>query len=350
MSDSKMLERVRALLAKAADPSIEQAESDAFRQKADELMTKHTIDQWMVDQAETGRHAAVMPEKRMVDFSWYRGNPFRSNLWWLLQTVARHCRCRAVSRTADYTNLKIGVYGLPNDLDWFDQLFTSLMLQMMQKVDPQPSKDLTLNENLAMMREAGMQWEPAINRIIKLGETSDFYIDPDDTFEKVYKPWVHGYRRWCRNTGHPQSYVNQQTYRTHFADGFADGITSRLREIRLATQSAYDSDHEAGGMALAVRSIEDIIQEMIWDEFPDMRPHPADCQCEVCHIRKCRDPNCKRTACVAARKPVKASRARTARMPKIDWAAREAGVAAGRAANIENAPSRRVGNKKELGS
>jgi hypothetical protein len=345
---AKMLERVRALMAKAADPSIESAEADLFRQKADELMTTYAIDSWMVEQAQAGRDARPEPEKRMMDFQWWRTNPFRDQLWWMFDTVARHCRCKSVTRKAVYRpDYVMPVFGLPSDLDWFDLLFTSLMVQMIQQVDPQPRPELTLMENLAMMREAGMPWKVAIERIIQFGDMADVDVDPDATFDDVYKPWVHEYRRWCRATGHPQSYVNQQTFRRNFAEGFADGINDRLYRIRRETEQHYDADHEAGGMALAVRDIGQVIQEEVYKEYPDLKPHPPECECDDCHTRKCRDENCVRPRCVAKRKPIKL-RAASQAGPKIDWAARNAGRAAAEKADISSNPARGIGRDKGL--
>lgn len=351
MSDrtAKMMEKVRALLAKAASTTFPE-EADAFRAKADALMTEYAIDQWQIDQLEAGRTARPAPVRRDFDFSWWgSNNPFADQLWDLFLETARHCRCQAVARKwgRNEANVRImPVFGIPSDLDWFDVLFTSLMLQMLQKVDPEPKASMTLNENLALFRDAGVPWDQAIAKIIPLGKVADKSWEPSETtFDKVYKPWVHGYRRWCRETGHPQSYVNQRTFRKHFADGFTDEVNNRLRVMRRASEQAYDEGHSAGSMALAVRDMKEVILEAVYVEFPDLRPHPADCECDACHTTKCRDPKCSRPRCVARRKPV---RYRSVAQPKIDYAAREAGRAAGAKANISNNPGERIGNRRSL--
>src|SRR4051812_14624254 len=195
MKTSKMLERVRALMAKAASTTFPE-EADAFRSKANKLMTEYAIEQWQVEQLEAGRGTRPVPEKRLMDFDWWRHNPFRSQLWLMFDAVAKHCRCMVVTSKADYRDMMIPVFGIRSDLDWFDMLFTSLMIQMVQKVDPQPRADMTLNENLAVMREAGMPWPEAIGRIIKLGETEDYTIGEGTTLDEVYNPGAHGYGGW----------------------------------------------------------------------------------------------------------------------------------------------------------
>lgn len=331
-----MLERVRALLAKAASTNYP-AEADAFRAKADQIMTAHAIEQWMVDQAESARGDRPVPLRRDFNFEWYRDNPFADQLWVMFYSTAHHCRCQAVGLKVSWGSYTIPVFGLRSDLDWFDMLFTNLMMAMIQKVDPQPSLNLTLMENLAMMREAGMPWEDAINRIIRAGEVEDVTIDQDATFDDVYKPWVHEYRRWCRATGHPQSYVNQRTYRKNFADGFQAEINDRLGEMARNSRFEYDKSHEAGTMEIAVRDIRLTIQDLIYAEFPELRPHARDCDCRRC-----------RAARSARFVPV---RARSIKGPKIDHAARQAGREAGRQVDLTNNPARRVGSDQgQLGS
>jgi hypothetical protein len=38
------------------------------------------------------------------------------------------------------------------------------------------------------------------------------------------------------------------------------------------------------------------VDEAFYDAFPDMRPHPATCECDTCH-GYCSDPTCTRPKC-----------------------------------------------------
>lgn len=92
-----MLERVRALLAKAASTNFP-AEAETFRAKADALMTAFAIEAWQVEVAQNGAEGRPTPIRRDVDFDWWRGGdtPFRSALWALFLDTASHCRCAVV--------------------------------------------------------------------------------------------------------------------------------------------------------------------------------------------------------------------------------------------------------------
>lgn len=367
---AKMLERVRALLAKANGTNFPE-EADAFRAKADELMTAYAIEQWQVDAAQEGVQGRPQPERRDVDFGWYSGTPFRDQLWWIYQDLSEHCRCKAVAdKIFGYReNRRIPVLGLPADLDYLDMLFTSIMFDFARKVDPKPDPErLSYEENLAMLKEAGLGWPEITRLMVNAGMLEYKVTTEDDRYhggmmgeggkviypqKDIRKPWLvrknyakpaHDYRNWCKKTGRPQSYTDHRTYRRNFADGYYQALSMRLREMRRKQRNAYDAEHEAGGMELVMRDIKHVINDLLWAEFPDLAPHPDDCECEVCHANKCDDPKCDRPACKRRRKPVKYRPDNR----RTDWAAREAGMAAGREVDIAGHQGRRVAGRKGL--
>lgn len=95
----KMLEKVRALLAKANDTEFE-GEADVFRAKADELMTAYAIEQWQVDEADSRVGTSNRtPERRDIDISWYWKNSYshiKHDLYHMFDQVARSCRCKPI--------------------------------------------------------------------------------------------------------------------------------------------------------------------------------------------------------------------------------------------------------------
>lgn len=339
---AKMLERVRALLAKADSTNFAE-EADAFRQKADQLMTDYAIEQWMVEEAQDAISGRPVPERRDYNFDWYGRSPFKDQLWALMLATARHCRCVIVGRKVSWSDATIPVLGLASDLAWFDLLFTNLMLAMGRQVDPPADARLSLEENMAAMREAGMPWEEALNRLVSAGilpsaadqgERPKVMKRPTKFSAKTYETAIRKYRAWCKKTGHPQSYVNQNTFRRNFCDGFAAEIADRFCVMRRESEAHYDKTHEAGSMAIAVRDIESVIQEMVYEIWPDLKPHPRDCQCDKCRRLRAQ-----------MRKP---TRYKQDKRP-IDHSAIEAGRQAGRKVDLQNNPDRRVRATPEIG-
>jgi len=358
-----MLEKVRGLLAKANDFNVVGTpEEESLRQKADQLMTAYAIEAWELTMAEEGRIGAK-PIRRDFDWSWYqdsRDTPLRSALWNIWYHVADHCRVIQVTSKRDWEAKSIPVVGMESDLEYFDMMFTSLMFQLTMKSDPRPQPTLSLEENLAAMREAGFGWDKITRRLIEAGMVDD--PTPGLPFPRVRADWktltrerfllserlVRRYREWCKETDRDQTYTNVRTYREHFAAGFSGAISDRLRAMRRESQKSYDESHEANSAALAIRDIRRVVQEEVWLLFPDLAPHPADCDCRDCHYRKCKDQTCMRPDCVEKRKPVKYRRARSAPERKIDHAAREAGIRAGNEANLHANPNRSLRKTPEL--
>jgi len=122
-TDSRMLERVRKLLARAEHPATPAAEAQACSTKAATLMSRHVIDQAMVDAKRPERPT---PETREIVVD----APYALPKAVLLSSVARAFRvCVAVGGDSAAGGRRCTVVGFPADLRMADVLFTSLLLQ-----------------------------------------------------------------------------------------------------------------------------------------------------------------------------------------------------------------------------
>ncbi|MCP2327428.1 hypothetical protein HDA40_005935 [Hamadaea flava] len=116
--DQKMLDRVRALLAKAESTTFPE-EAEAYTAKAQELMTRHSID-FALLMARTGGKDEPAVRRIPID------NPYEAAKTLLLQAVAEANGCRSV--WMEYYGFAT-VTGFPGDLDSVELLFTSLLVQ-----------------------------------------------------------------------------------------------------------------------------------------------------------------------------------------------------------------------------
>ena len=115
---SRVLNRIRTLLAKAEATEFA-AEAESFTAKAQDLMTRHAIDEALLGVSEGG--AVAIRGVRV-----HIHNPYAGEKVSLLNQVARANRCRAV------WNKPLGlvtVLGTPVDVDQVEMLFTSLLIQ-----------------------------------------------------------------------------------------------------------------------------------------------------------------------------------------------------------------------------
>jgi hypothetical protein len=118
-SADPILERIRALLAKAESTTFE-AEAIAFTAKAQELMTRHAIDAALLAGQTHSDGQGPSAIRVPVD------NPYVNVKSLLLQTVAEAGRCRSLI----HGRLGLStVVGLPEDLVAVEMLFTSLLVQ-----------------------------------------------------------------------------------------------------------------------------------------------------------------------------------------------------------------------------
>ena len=124
-AESRLLDRVRKLLAKAEDEACTPPEAEALTAKAAELMAKYGIDRARLaaSQPDTDR-----PASRMFDLD----NPWARVKAHLLCGLARAFRGQAIMLPTrpGSGSVRIHVFAYQSDLERLDLLYTSVLLQM----------------------------------------------------------------------------------------------------------------------------------------------------------------------------------------------------------------------------
>ena len=115
--DDRLLDRVRALLAKAESTDFP-AEAEAYSAKAQELIARHSLDEALT----TAGRAEVVPFARRIGVD----HPYESEKASLLDAVARANHCHTVwSPELGFST----VFGFDADIDGVELLYTSLLVQ-----------------------------------------------------------------------------------------------------------------------------------------------------------------------------------------------------------------------------
>ena len=116
---SAVLEKVRALLAKAESTSFD-AEAEAFTAKAQELMTRHRIDRAVLEASSGSGSDTASGRRLLVD------DPYADAKAMLLQAICGANDGHAVwSKGLGFST----VFAFPDELDIIEDLFTSLLVQ-----------------------------------------------------------------------------------------------------------------------------------------------------------------------------------------------------------------------------
>ncbi|WP_432976097.1 DUF2786 domain-containing protein [Dactylosporangium sp. CA-233914] len=131
--DERLLERVRALLAKAESTGYP-AEAETYTAKAQELIARHAIDEALLAGLDSA--AELVPFARRIGVD----HPYEGEKASLLSAVAEANRCHTVwSPDYGFTT----VFGFDADIDAVDLLYTSLLVQAgraMAKAEPPGGK------------------------------------------------------------------------------------------------------------------------------------------------------------------------------------------------------------------
>ena len=119
-ASAKNLSTIRALLAKAEATTFE-AEREVFAAKAQDLMTRYSIDAAVLDQRHGEQLGAGVRSRRI-----HLDNPYATEKFYLLSTVARLNNVRVVY---EERFAMAAAVGFPSDIELTDLLFTSLLVQ-----------------------------------------------------------------------------------------------------------------------------------------------------------------------------------------------------------------------------
>jgi hypothetical protein len=190
----KILERVRGLLAKAQSTEFPE-EAEALAAKAQELMTRHSLDAAMVEAAQQRHGAGAAPELMVIKLH----PPYVNAKSVLVGSVARANRCQAV---LDSKSESAYVVGFATDLEAVNVLFTSLLAQ----------------STTSMLRAAR---QPQVARTM--------HAQPPDT--------------------------SSRTFRQSFLVSFAARISERLQEA--AAKSRHEAEQTYGAELLPVLAARD---------------------------------------------------------------------------------------------
>jgi hypothetical protein len=120
---TRLLDRVRKLLAKAEDESVTPPEAQALTAKAAELMAKYGIDRALLaaDRPETDQ-----PGDRVLDID----NPWARVKAHLLCGLGSALRCQCILLPTAAPGTRIHMFGFTSDLERADLLYTSVLIQM----------------------------------------------------------------------------------------------------------------------------------------------------------------------------------------------------------------------------
>lgn len=283
----KILERVRQLIEKAEHPIAEGAtpeeraatinEQAVARRMADALMLKYKIEE-MTARGSKPPEMRTQPDKLDIELGGWRTedeNEMLPRFSLLAQAVAKHtgCMIRNYTKASD-TMYYSTVYGFESDRAYFNILYTTVRLHMVDLLIPKVNKSLTLEDNAYRLHNAGYNW-------LDMGALYGWkkftgYTDVDEPYknEQTGEIWTkfqvggkfkRAYYKACEAHGvKPQKIAAGGTaaYRRSAADGYVDMISRRLREMR--------GERIITGAELVLKGGEDDLMEYFKQENPDM--------------------------------------------------------------------------------
>lgn len=259
MDKADVIRKVQALLERAESSGFT-AEADACRKKADEMMMAYSLSQWEVDQRRS-KEQRQTPEVRDIHIAG-ADSQVRDNLVSLLGIVTQHLEVRAVvyGLYNKRSPISAKVVGYPAELDYCEMLYTSLRVQMEANLVPKIDPKMSFEENLALLKEAGMKWAD-IHQI----------LDPDTPFTRnIGVRYTKMYTDFCLENDRERMYTSPVTYQRNFAEGFINKVSIRLHDIRAHRRANEQSS--GSGMEIMLRDKRKDINDFYKDMFGHTSP------------------------------------------------------------------------------
>lgn len=256
-----VLRQVQALLDRAAATGFT-PEADACRRKADDLMLSYSIEHWEIQQRKK-KDEREQPELQKFDICG-KDNPLEDDLVSMFSALCRYVGARPVYYDLNNKNwpTTARVVGYPTDLEYLRMLYTSLQVQMSSNLRPQPDPAASFEDNLVLLKEAGMKWTE-IHAVLQ----------PDVPWERRHGVRYTGiYTRYCEKHNRPRMHTSPLTYQRNFAQGFVNKVSIRLMDIKAAQRE------EAGagsGMELMIIDKSRMVNEMFNNEFTNLSMRKA---------------------------------------------------------------------------
>jgi hypothetical protein len=291
-----MLRKIQALLDKA-DSTDFGPERDAFRAKADDMMLKYSVEQYQLEEVRRARGEAVSlkPITKDIVVPWHK---FAQHTYDLLLSMSTVPGVRTLYRGWE-NGWRVTLIGFEVDVRYVEMLWTALRVQMLDMMEPSVDPDKSFDENVFLLRQAGMNWMMVRDRMNKhvnvewhpfgYSWNDEEIRTPRDEKERQNKhilsqsgPWPYccdsksgtntrlltAYRRQCEMHGvDPAVIRSTEGYRNAWAESFRSRIRQRLMEKRGAATET--------GLVLARKSEEvyatwkDLYNEEHKDDVPE---------------------------------------------------------------------------------
>lgn len=296
-SESAILKKVRALIARAEHPTTPPFEAEAAAAKAEELMMKYAVDEAV---ARMATNVTERAKPGVLEFDLGMDQGLATYIMAVANAIAAHLRCkvRHYVRHDSERGWISRAYGFDHDLRFFEVLYTTIRLHMIDALRPKWDPVLTNEENAYRLHNAGFNW-------LQMAELRGWHKrgwgDPNFDFEdtrygkecwigpggELKTNWQLGsqhkryYFKACEAKGESTKTIaagGTETYRRSAAQGYASRINQRLHKLR------HDTNSEPGA-AVALRDAFQDVEDFFRAENPDLfqtRVREPEPECEKC--------------------------------------------------------------------
>jgi hypothetical protein len=255
MTEEKILTRVQKLLDKANADGTTEAERQAFLDKADELMIKHTIDAAMLNASLTKN------ERRKPVKEHFSAADANAPHWEKFRTVLRHIaylhRCRVVFHYSGDCTL----FGFHEDVEYVKMKWLNVYLHFSKSINPHWDTKLSVGANAYNFHRAGTAWTDVEGVCLNAGVKYNV------------KQLRSAYRAHCAAIGEEPKRMTQSNF--YYKEAFAEAFKVRMCARIMDLMAARDDQTANAGALVAVKDLGLEVDELFYETYPNFRPLTA---------------------------------------------------------------------------
>lgn len=275
----RIQEKISRLLEKAAHPGTPEGERAVAQEMADRLMAKHKIERAMInwerplEERRKPTHTVINPltlieessmraSQRDIAEHYIQGEltGLRSNI---LRFVGLRVTCQYVEEENGYREVAVGY---EEDIFYGQLLWNTVFQDIVSKMFPGWSQNLSMEENVYRLKKAGYSWSQ-IREIGLHNGAKDAYgvLTEKNAGSKLRS----SYGRWAVRQGESKKAElirDPHWWRRTYVFSYSSRISQRLAAMK-AGREEYKTENLP-----ALQADQDLIDEHLYELYPHLRP------------------------------------------------------------------------------
>ena len=207
--------RLKVVLERTIDTTLPHHDKERLRSKAEEFALKHAIENSELERSS----GSFIEEPEHLFVPVYEREPLvHERILDLSEFLSYYTRTKLIQ-----TEKGVLFFGYPVDIGLCDLYIDSLSHEIRSSLCPAAREDLSYEENLIRLKEAGLAWKEIHEELQRVGAVRQEFT------RNIAVRFTKDYTRACRELGRDRMYEQPSTKKKRWLDWFVSSVRGRVR-------------------------------------------------------------------------------------------------------------------------